>query len=155
MGFVSCPRNKKTLKLGQKNKCHTNHCCFGFFDSIITADKWCGWGVQLRVDTGRWLLNKDRCGIFLLMRRRSMGILHGEKSPSAWHIFWSCCSLPSSLCFFAVPGLHWLFVVVLAKIFQSARIKSSFWLSPQVAMRYFLIFLNDENHGPLNVKETC
>lgn len=97
MGFVSCPRNKKTLKLGQKNKCHTNHCCFGFFGSIVTWDKWCGWRVQLRVDTGRWLLNKDRCGTFLLMRRRSMGILHGEKFPSAWHMFWSCCSLPMSV----------------------------------------------------------
>lgn len=67
-----------------------------------------------------------------------MGILHGEKSPSAWHMFWSHCSLPRS---------------VSPKIFHSARIKS-FWLSPQVARRYFLIFPNDENADTLKVKQT-
>lgn len=95
MGFVSCPRNKKTLKLGQKKKCPTNHCCFGFFGSIITLDKLCGWGVQLIVDTGKWLLNKDRCGIFLLMRRRSQREYYMVKSlPQPQHVFWSHCSQP-------------------------------------------------------------
>lgn len=42
---------------------------------------------------------------------------------------------------------------VSAKTFKSARLKSSFWLSSQAVMEYFLIFPSDENAGPLNMKQ--
>jgi len=41
-----------------------------------------------------------------------------------------------------------------AKIFQTARLKSSLWLSSQKVMEYFLISPSDENARPLNMKET-
>lgn len=58
-----------------------------------------------------------------------------------------CASLLSQVCIDFTQSVS-------ARTFHSARVKS-FWLFPQVAMRYFLIFPNDENPDPLKVKQTC
>lgn len=63
-------------------------------------------------------------------------------------------SLCHCLCFVAVPGLHWLYIVCISQDLSECKDKI-FFLAISTGMRYFLIFPNDENTGPLTVKQTC